>query len=278
VEGLLISQKPEISVIIATYNRASSFLRYAIQSVLRQTVHQFELIVVDDASTDNTEEVVRSFRDPRILYVRLARHTGTPSIPRNVGTLISQGTYIAYLDDDNEYLPCHLEVLHNALLDNPEVVGVYGDRSYIRKCPLAIWKEKPGMDWDVGHLLCTGNYIDTSDLMLRREVLYTIGGWNPSLSIFTDWDLVARIAISGFALMRVPLVITEYNWHWGNLGHTLLRIATKKIMLMHVRNASIVQAGLDVAAYHLSTAHVVSWKQIGRTNMHPFVHSLEIAR
>ena len=250
-------RKPEVSVIMATYNRADSFLHHAINSVLTQTFQQFELIVVDDASMDKTEEVVTSFNDSRIVYVRLRRHTGSPSIPRNVGFLISQGIYIAYLDDDNEYLPNHLEVLYNALLKNHEAAGVYGDRCYVRKCCLAVWKEKPGMDWDVDQLLGIGNYIDTSDLMLRREALFGIGGWDPSLSIFTDWDLVARLARNGFTLMRIPDVITKYSWHWGNFRHTLLRIATKKIMLPRIKRGSIVKAGLDVAAYHLSVSRIL---------------------
>lgn len=254
----MIGKAPEISVILTTYNRAGFFLGRAIQSILSQTFQDYELIVVDDASTDNTRRLVRSFDDPRIVYFRLARHTGSPCTPRNIGFLLSRGERIAYLDDDNRYLPRHLEVLYNALLDNPEVVGVYGDRRYVRKCPLAVWRSKTPVDWSVDHLLHTGNFVDTSDWMHHREALHRIGGWSPYLRLFTDWDLVARMARSGFHLMRVPLVITEYTWHWGNLEQTLLRIATKNTMFGHIQDGPIVQPGLRLSSHYLSAAQLRS--------------------
>jgi glycosyltransferase involved in cell wall biosynthesis len=246
--------KPFISVIMPTYNRANTYLPFAVQTVLEQTFEQFELIIIDDGSIDKTENVIRSFKDPRIIYIKLANHTGIQTIPRNVGLLLSCGALIAFLDDDCEYKPRHLEILHNALIANPEVAGVYGDRQYVRRCFLAIWKEKPGIDWDVDRLINVGNYIDTSDMLLHRGVLYEIGGWNPYINHFTDWDLLARLARRGYMLLRVPEVITKHNWHWGNLSNNFLRIMTKQRFLNKIQNCPIIQPGLKVASLHLSRA------------------------
>ena len=91
-----------VSVIIPTYNRAHLVGR-AIRSVLNQTYQDFEIIVVDDCSTDNTEEIVKGFNDHRIRYMRHDRNRGG-SAARNTGIKASQGKYIAFLDSDDERL------------------------------------------------------------------------------------------------------------------------------------------------------------------------------
>lgn len=98
---------PLVSVVIPTYNRAE-FLPRAVESVLRQTVDDFELIVVDDASTDDTEAVVERFDDPRVEYVRHGTNRGG-SAARNTGIERSSGEYIAFLDSDDEWYPRKLE-------------------------------------------------------------------------------------------------------------------------------------------------------------------------
>ena len=99
--------KPTVSIIIPTYNRAH-FLGEAIQSVLDQTYQDFEIIVIDDASTDNTEELVKSFGDERIRYIRLKENSGASSVPRNTGLRAARGEYIAFLDSDDRWFPTKL--------------------------------------------------------------------------------------------------------------------------------------------------------------------------
>lgn len=98
---------PTISVIITTYNRANILPR-AIRSVLSQTFTNYELIIVDDCSTDGTDGVVSLLKDPRIRYYRLSENGGS-SKARNVGFNMSKGKYVVFLDDDNEFLPTFLE-------------------------------------------------------------------------------------------------------------------------------------------------------------------------
>jgi glycosyltransferase involved in cell wall biosynthesis len=98
---------PKVTVIIPTYNRAH-LIKRAIKSVLNQTFQDFEIIVVDDGSTDNTEEVVKSFNDLRIKYIKHQKNLGA-SAARNTGIKNSKGEYIAFLDSDDEWLSEKLE-------------------------------------------------------------------------------------------------------------------------------------------------------------------------
>ena len=113
-----------ISLIITTYNRVE-LLKRAIKSVQRQTFKDYELIIIDDGSTDGTQDFCK---DIDATYIRLEKNSGNPSVPRNIGTKIAKYPLIAYLDDDNEFLDNHLEVLYNGLDDNDIV---YGDREIV---------------------------------------------------------------------------------------------------------------------------------------------------
>src|SRR5215471_7855638 len=115
---------PKVSVIIPTHNRAE-FLRSAITSVLNQTYQDFEIIVVDDASTDKTPEVVASFHDGKIKYIRHDANKGDAG-SRNTGIRNSSGDFLAFLDDDDEWLPEKLQ-MQVGLLRNSRVKvgGVY---------------------------------------------------------------------------------------------------------------------------------------------------------
>lgn len=118
---------PTVSVIIPTYNRAHLIGR-AIQSVLNQTYQDFEIIIVDDASIDNTEEVVKSFSNKRIRYIRLKENSGGSAAPRNTAIKIARGEYIAFQDSDDEWLPEKLEKQIRVFEKvSPEVGIVYTD-------------------------------------------------------------------------------------------------------------------------------------------------------
>jgi glycosyltransferase involved in cell wall biosynthesis len=105
---------PAVTVIIPTYNW-SSVLPYSIGSVLRQTFTDFELLVIEDGCTDDSEEVVRRISDPRVKWINLATNTGHQSEPNNEGLRHARGQYIAYLGHDDLWLPHHLSCLVSAL-------------------------------------------------------------------------------------------------------------------------------------------------------------------
>ncbi len=114
-------RRPDFSVIIPTHNRAHLLPR-AIKSVLNQTHKDFELLIVDDASTDKTQEVVAEIQNERIIYIRREKNSGVGAT-RNAGILQAAGKYVSLLDDDDEYLPDFLEETYLTLEGAPENVG-----------------------------------------------------------------------------------------------------------------------------------------------------------
>ena len=122
---------PEVSVIVPTYNRADILPR-AIESVLDQTFSDFELLIIDDGSSDNTTEVVRSYNDSRIKYIRHETNRGQNEA-RNTGVKNSNGRYISYLDSDDIFLSTYLEEVVEVLQNtNDDIGGVFTAREVIK--------------------------------------------------------------------------------------------------------------------------------------------------
>ncbi len=207
--------KPKISVIISTYNRPQ-MLQRAIDSVLAQTFKDFELIVVDDHSKKPPNFNLSPDED-RVIGIRLPYNTGYQVRPKNVGIMCSRGQYIAYLDDDNVYLPNHLEVLYKAIVKHQADV-VYGDRVYKSTNPNEKrFMGKTSYSYDLKQINM-GNYIDTSDIMHTIQVINDIGYWDIFWERKADWLLMTRFGKADKKIIHVPKVITEYWWHNDNIG------------------------------------------------------------
>ncbi|HEX4630096.1 MAG TPA: glycosyltransferase family 2 protein [Chthoniobacterales bacterium] len=179
--------EPAISVVIATYNR-SGVLAHAIESVLRQTFTDWELIVVGDACTDDTAEVVAGYieADPRIRFINLTRNWGEQSAPNNVGRSLACAPLIAYLSHDDLWLPNHLEACSEALAATGAdlVLGTAAN----------VWFEDDRLAFDSLHVLLQGlgedNRWSPADLdasvvaascwLIRKDVLDKVGGWRMS--------------------------------------------------------------------------------------------------
>lgn len=201
---------PEISVIISTYNR-SNFLKKAIKSVLRQTFKDFELIIVDDCSTDNTEKVVKSFKDKRVKYVKTAKNYGHDGRPKNIGIRVATGKYISFLDDDDIYRKKEALFIMKTYLKHTEADVAYGD--YINKIERKKKKE-PGWSIDFNPmLLAQRNYISMSVIMAKREKVLEVGGFDENLKQFKDWNLTMRMHKNGCQFIHIPILITEVYQH-----------------------------------------------------------------
>ena len=109
---------PLYSVVLATYNRGRHIIP-TIASVLRQTLADYELLVIGDGCTDDTEATVRSFGDERVIWRNLPQRSGSQSAPNNAGGALARGRYIAYLGHDDLWAPDHLESLGRCLAAHP---------------------------------------------------------------------------------------------------------------------------------------------------------------
>jgi len=207
--------KPKISVIIATYNRPA-LLQRAINSVLAQTFKDFELIVVDDHS-DKPPNFKLPDGEDRVVGMRLPYNTGYFVKPRNIGIMIARGDYIAYLDDDNVYLPNHLEVLYKAITKKNADIA-YGDRVYKSTNPNeAKFMGKQSYPYNLKQIN-QGNYIDTSDILHTIQAINDVGFWDLFWIRKADWLLMVKFGKAGMKIVHAPEVITEYWWHDDNIG------------------------------------------------------------
>jgi glycosyltransferase involved in cell wall biosynthesis len=204
--------KPKISVIMTTYERPK-LLKRAVKSVLNQTFEDWELIIIDDYSKDRTQRICERFakKDGRIRYIRRDSNFGQHTRPKNEATRAARADLIAYLDDDNTYRRDHLQVLWKYLKDNDVV---YGDRWLIDETGRG--KDAKGISMNFKpQALYQFNYIDTSDVLIRKEAIESVGGWDESLPKFADWNLWTRMAKAGLKFQRVPIIITDYYVHRG---------------------------------------------------------------
>lgn len=202
------SNNPMVSVVIPTYNRADTVAR-AIRSVLTQTFEDWELVVVDDDSADDTEKVVASFGDSRIHYIRHEHNRGQ-SAAQNTGIQSSRGTYVAFLDSDDEWLPEKLaKVLDRFEASTNDVGLVYSGKKLVTEAGRMLKVRSPTLQGDVCKHLLEWDFIGScSRVVVRRSILELVGGFDEQLVNCQDWDLWIRVSkVSRVAAVPDCLVI-----------------------------------------------------------------------
>jgi len=201
----MILKTPLVSVVLPTYNRANSLFG-AVQSVLSQTLNDFELIIVDDNSTDNTHEIVQFFikqigiisrfrKSETIGYHKLSENSGSPVIPRNYGCSKARGKYIAFIDSDDVWSSEKLETQVGYL----ETIG--GNFSYhnllvkYSSGKRELWNRMSTCySGEVFEVLLKKNFIPTSSVVLTREIYNKYGPMDMRYKVSHDWDLWLKIA------------------------------------------------------------------------------------
>lgn len=181
-----------ISIVLPTYNRGY-VLEKAINSVINQTYDNWELIVVDDASVDNTKDVMGRFSDSRIKYICESQNRGA-NYCRNLGVNNSKGNYIAFLDSDNYWEKNKLEVqLKEINAAEDDVAFVFckeivcdGLKQYY--VPIQDYSEE-----EISNLLFKENIIDTSTVLIKKACFVQVGGFDEKMPRIQDWELFFRI-------------------------------------------------------------------------------------
>lgn len=195
---------PHFSVIIPVYNRAN-VLPAAIGSVLSQTCQDFEIVVVDDGSNDDPETALKQFHDPRIRFIRQDNRGGGAA--RNTGIDAARGSFIAPLDSDDIFLPCHLERMKK-LLDGTRNTAGYarmlvdrGRGRFFAKPPRAIREGEPMGEY----LLCARGFVPTITLVVERPLAQQVR-YHEKLRAAEDTDFAIRLAAAGcrFVMVEEP--------------------------------------------------------------------------
>lgn len=215
------SEPARVTVFIAAYN-AERFIGETIESVLGQTFSAFELLIIDDHSTDSTCKIVESYVDPRIRLERNDRNRGQP-YTRNRGLEVARGEYIAVLDADDVCEAERLERTVAYLDNNPNVVAVGTSANVIDDNGRLLFIAKFPTDGAlIRNTLFKVNCFIHSSLLFRRSVVRSIGGYNESLPQSQDYDLLLRLSgVGQLANINEPLV--RYRVHRGQISQRKLR-------------------------------------------------------
>lgn len=213
---------PEVSIVIAAYN-CGDFILETVSSVINQTFQNWELIIVDDCSSDDTPEKIAALNDNRIRIIRLDKNSGLPATPRNIGIRASKGEFIAFLDHDDTWSTEKLKVQIDYLREDPETALISchlkissPDRKYNNA------KTTPKKKYQTGHLydkLLQYNFIACSSVVVRASVFDEVGFFdeNPQVSAAEDWDLWLRIARL-HKITFIPQSLGLYRMHGSGLS------------------------------------------------------------
>lgn len=209
---------PRISAIIPAYNGASRYLDQAIASILAQTYRDRELIVVDDASTDDTGRLVLRF--PQAGYFRRGENGGQAAA-RNDGAKRAQGEFLAFLDQDDLWEPTFLEDTLAAIQREPSAALVHADghqvneRNEILEYDGAM-KHTP----TITQMLRGGHDVATSGTLFRKTSFVAVGGYDPQLRIWEDIDLAIRL-YQRFPLVHLPKPLYRHRLYGHNVSRDI---------------------------------------------------------
>ncbi len=212
-----------VSVIIPTYNR-SHYLPEAIESVLNQTYKDFEIIVVDDGSTDDTRDAAKKYKE-KVRYI-YQKNSGLPSA-LNTGIESSKGAYIAFLDDDDIWKESMLQRTVETLEKTREDVGAtYVDCRYFKDSDKnkLIDKEMKHYSGDIFEKLLQNNFIPVNTVLVKRVCIEKVGCFDETLPGYRDWDLLLRIAFAGFKFEFIDEPLALIRVHDANMSSQLLRL------------------------------------------------------
>ncbi|EQC43424.1 glycosyltransferase [Bacteriovorax sp. Seq25_V] len=213
---------PKISVIIPTYNR-SLFLARAIDSVLSQTYKDYELIIVDDGSTDNTEFVVQPYLEANEKIKFLKTDNNGVSHARNYGFKNSLGEWVAFLDSDDQWLPNKLEKQIQKANDLPESLIIYTDEKWIRNGKF-VNKKKYHQKYggNVFAECLKSCFIGPSTVLLKRELLEQYAGFDENFPVCEDYDLWLKVSLHHDVVLIPEELVEKYGGHDDQLSTTTL--------------------------------------------------------
>lgn len=200
---------PIVSVVIPVYNGEET-IKQTIESVLSQTFSDFELIVINDGSTDATVNVVSTFQDPRIKV--FSYPNAGLSASRNRGISLASGNYISFIDADDLWTADKLEAQVSALQENPQAALAYSWTDYIDESG-QFFRQGPHFNFsgDVFAKLLLSDFVGNgSNPLIRKQAFSEVGGFDESLNAAEDWDMWLRLA-ARYEFVAVPFTQILYR-------------------------------------------------------------------
>src|SRR3990167_2853502 len=203
---------PKVSIVLPVYNGAR-YLAQAIDSCLNQTHQNIELIIVDDCSTDETPEIIQSFNDPRVRYVR---NKTNQRLPRslNIGFALATGEYLTWTSDDNQFLPEAIAVMLGFLMENESIDFVYADNLSKFLDTGETKKRNISGPENIRERNCIG-----ACYLYTLRVYETTGNFNPNYELVEDYEYWVRVA-KKFRMHYLPRVLYIYGEHSQSLTGT----------------------------------------------------------
>ena len=209
---------PKVTVLLPTFNRQDLIVE-TIKSVFTQTYSDYEVLVVDDGSTDDTEHVLKPWKS-KISYIK--KTNGGPSSSRNVGISRITSDYVAFLDSDDQWEPNFLERVVSVLESRPALGLVTTSRLMVPEGVCQPRIPKAHVEGDLYPLLFQRNFVTTSGTLVKRECFNTVGLFNEDLIQAGDYDMWLRISKAyPIAFLKEPLC--RYRCHISNISRNELR-------------------------------------------------------
>jgi glycosyltransferase involved in cell wall biosynthesis len=230
---------PLISVVIPTYNHAH-FLRFALQSVIEQTYQNWEIIIIDNHSSDNTDEVLKQF-DFYNLRIFKINNNGIIGVSRNVGIKAAKGDWIAFLDSDDIWYKEKLKKSVDAILDNPNINVICTDELMVNKVTREeqILHHGPYCADFYRTLLISGNRLSTSATMVKKSFLEKTGilfRENSEFVTAEDYDFWLQLAYANSGFLFISSIQGEYIIHSTNQSGQFIKhfISVEAVLKNHV--------------------------------------------
>lgn len=270
---------PLVSIILPTYNR-SQLLPRAINSVLEQDYDCWELIIIDDGSTDNTCCVVKSYKDERIKYTHFERNRGIGHA-RNWSVNHAQGDYIAFIDSDDKWLPGKLQNQIQIFQKHQQIEILFGDfininqtvatreRGFAQGTKALNSMKRRQLDetlWEIvdGFLraLLTGNFIAPSSVMFHKNVLYQVGNFNSSLSGPEDFEYWWRCGINECRIAYLTDPLIERYKDEQSITTSTTQFAPRYLQALDICENTAHQADREDLIQHLDEARFRVWRSL----------------
>lgn len=229
---------PLVSIIVPTYNRGSLILN-TINSILNQTYKNFELIIIDDGSTDNTNDIINSLNDNRIIYSKII-NSGGPAKPRNIGLSISKGDIIAFCDDDDIWEDKKLQICLNELNNGSDFVYHNfsisgGNLRYIFLNKIISRKlEKPYYN----DLINNGNTIINSSVVFKKHLFNQVGFLDENINLIAaeDYDYWLRLSLVAEKMTLINSILGIYNISFNSISRNARKLFDYTIYLKNKYN------------------------------------------